>query len=128
MHFLFPDSSVGKESACNSGDPSSIPGLRRSAGEGKGYPVQYSGLENSMDYIVRGVTKSWTRLNHFHFQWIAGHDFSALLHLALSSSTHIQTSEILVISVSTIYPNISSFIFLHLHCCHPYLNHFLLPV
>ena len=43
----FPDSSVGKESACNAGDPSSIPGLGRSTGEGKGYPLQYSGLENS---------------------------------------------------------------------------------
>ena len=38
----FPDSSVGKESACNAGDPSSIPGLRRSTGEGIGYPLQYS--------------------------------------------------------------------------------------
>ena len=38
----FPDSSVGKESACNAGDPSSSPGLGRSAGEGKGYPLQYS--------------------------------------------------------------------------------------
>ena len=38
----FPDSSVGKESACNSGDPGSIPGLGRSAGEGMGYPLQYS--------------------------------------------------------------------------------------
>ena len=45
----FPDSSVGKESACNAGDPSSIPGSGRSPGEGKGYPLQYSGLENSMD-------------------------------------------------------------------------------
>ena len=44
----FPDSSVGKESACNTGDPSSIPGLGRSTGEGKGYPPQYSGLENSI--------------------------------------------------------------------------------
>ena len=38
----FPDSSVGKESACNTGDPSSVPGLGRSAGEGIGYPFQYS--------------------------------------------------------------------------------------
>ena len=44
----FPDSSVGKESACNAGDPGSIPGSERSAGEGIGYPLQYSGLENSM--------------------------------------------------------------------------------
>ena len=48
----FPDSSVGKESACNAGDPSSVPGLGRSPREGKGYPLQYSGLENSMDPIV----------------------------------------------------------------------------
>jgi len=48
----FPGSSVGKESACNTGDPSSIPGFGRSPGEGIGYPLQYSGLENSMDYIV----------------------------------------------------------------------------
>ena len=56
----FPDSSVGKESACNAGDPSSIPGSGRSAGERKGYPLQYSGLENSMDCIVYGVSKSGT--------------------------------------------------------------------
>ena len=49
---LFPDSSVGKEFACNVGDLGSIPGLGRSPGEGKGYPLQYSGLENSMDCIV----------------------------------------------------------------------------
>ena len=57
----------GKESACNAGDLSSIPGLERSPGEGKGYPLQYSGLENSMDCIVHGVTKSQTRLSNFHF-------------------------------------------------------------
>ena len=45
----FPDSSVGKESARNAGDPGSIPGSGRSAGEGKGYPLQYSSLENSTD-------------------------------------------------------------------------------
>ena len=45
----------------------SIPGLGRSPGEGKGYPLQYSGLENSMDCIVQGVTKSQTRLSNFHF-------------------------------------------------------------
>ena len=47
----------------------SIPGLRRDPGEGKGYPLQYSGLENSMDCIVRGVAKSWTQLSDFHFQF-----------------------------------------------------------
>ena len=44
-----------------------IPGLGRSPGEEKGYPLQYSNLENSMDYIVHGVAKSWTQLNNFHF-------------------------------------------------------------
>ena len=47
----FPDSSAGKESACNAGDLGSIPGLRRSPGEVKGYPLQYPGLENSMDCV-----------------------------------------------------------------------------
>ena len=51
-----------KESACNVGVLGSIPGLGRSSGEGKGYPLQYSGLENSMDYTVHGVAKSQTRL------------------------------------------------------------------
>ena len=55
----FPCGSAGKESACNVGDLGSIPGLGRSPGEGKGYPLQYSGLENSMDYIVHGVAKTW---------------------------------------------------------------------
>ena len=103
----FPDSSVGKESTCNAGDPGLIPGSGRSAGEGigyplqyswvslvaqlvknppaiwetwvrslsredplekgKGYPLQYSGLENSMDCIVYGVAKSRTRLRELHF-------------------------------------------------------------
>jgi len=56
----FPCGSVGKESTCNVGDLGSIPGLGRYPGEGKGYPPQYSGLENSMDCMVHGVTKSWT--------------------------------------------------------------------
>ena len=105
----FPDSSVGKESAYNAGDPGSIPQLGKSTGEGigyplqyswaslvpwlvknppamwetwvqplvwehsmekeKAYPLQYSGLENFMDCIVHGVTKSWTRLSDFHFHF-----------------------------------------------------------
>ena len=56
----FPCGSAGKESACNAGDLGSIPGLGRSSGEGKGYPLQYSGLENSMDCIVHVVAKSPT--------------------------------------------------------------------
>ena len=57
------NSSAGKESACNAGDLGSIPGLGRSPGEGKGYPLQYSGLENSMDCIVLEVTMSRTQLS-----------------------------------------------------------------
>ena len=64
----FPGSSVGKESTCNAGDPGSTPGSGRSPGEGIGYPLQYSGLENSMDCIVHGVTKSRTSLSDFRFQ------------------------------------------------------------
>ena len=56
----FPYGSAGKETTCNAGDLGSIPGLRGSTGEGKGDPLQYSGLENSMDYTVHGVTKSRT--------------------------------------------------------------------
>ena len=63
---VFPGGSVGEESTCNTGDLGSIPGLGRSPGEGNSYPLQYSGLENLMDYIVHGVTKSWTRLRNFH--------------------------------------------------------------
>ena len=51
----FPGGSDGKESACNVGDRGSIPRLGRSPGEGNGYLLQYSGLENSMDCIVHGV-------------------------------------------------------------------------
>ena len=63
----FPDGSAGKESACNAGDPGLIPGLGRSPGEGKGYPLQYSDVENSMDCIIHGVAKNRTRLRDFHF-------------------------------------------------------------
>ena len=64
----FPGDSDGKESACNAGDMGLMHGLRRSPGEGSGYPLQYSCLENSMDRgawqaAVHGVTKSWTRLS-----------------------------------------------------------------
>ena len=57
---MLPDSSVGKESTGNAGDLRSVPALERSPGEGKGYPPQNSGLENSMDCIVHGVAESDT--------------------------------------------------------------------
>ena len=69
----FPDSSVGKESTCSAGDLGSIPGLGRSLGEGKGYPLQYSGLENSMDCVGHGITKSQTQLSDFQFSFTVPH-------------------------------------------------------
>ena len=63
----FPGGSAGKESASNAGDLGSIPGLGRSPADRKSYPHQYSGLENSMNYIIHGVAKSRTRLSDFHF-------------------------------------------------------------
>ena len=62
----FPGDSNSKESACNARDLGSISGLGRSPGEGKVYPLQYSGLENSTDCIVHDVAKSRTRLSDFH--------------------------------------------------------------
>ena len=69
MFLGFPFGLADKESAHNAGDLGSIPGLGRSPGEGKGYALQYSGLENFMDYIVHWVTKSQTRLSNFHFHF-----------------------------------------------------------
>ena len=59
-----------EESVCSVGDVGLIPGLRRSPGEGNGYPLQYSGLENSVDrgaFAVHGTAKSQTQLSDFHF-------------------------------------------------------------
>ena len=72
----FPGGSLGKESACNLGDLGLIPGLRRSHGEGNGYPLQYSCLQNSMDRgawwaTAHRATKSWTPLSNEHFQLIS---------------------------------------------------------
>ena len=60
-NFLNPINSTFKslKYSCNAGDPGLIPRLRRSPGERNGYPLQYSGLENSMDCIVHGVAKSY---------------------------------------------------------------------
>ena len=69
LHAGFPGGSVGKESACNVGDLGSISGLGRSLGEGNSYPLQYSGLENPMDYTVHGVPQSRTQLSDFHFHF-----------------------------------------------------------
>ena len=63
----FPGGSAGNGSTCNARDLGSVPGLGRSPEEGNSYPLKYSGLENSIDCIVHGVTKSQTRLREFHF-------------------------------------------------------------
>ena len=65
----FPCGSAGKESASNAGDLGSIPGLGRSPKEGKGYIIQYCGLENFMDCTVHAVAKSRTQLRDFHFHF-----------------------------------------------------------
>ena len=70
FYWGFPGGSAGKEFTCDVGDLGSIPGLGRSPGEGRGSPLQYSGLENSMDYTVHRVAKSGTRLGNFHFHFI----------------------------------------------------------
>ena len=66
----FPGDSDNEESACNAGDLGLFPGLGRSPGEGKGHPLQHSGLENAMDCIVHGVAKSQTGLSDFHLHFI----------------------------------------------------------
>ena len=66
----FPCGLAGKEFACDAGDLGSIPGLGRSPGEGKGYPLQYSGLDNSMDCTVHGVAKKESDTTDFHFKTI----------------------------------------------------------
>ena len=91
----FPCGSAGKESTRNAGDLDSITGLGRSFGEGKGYPLQYCGLDNSMDRIVHGVAKSQTWLSDFthfvvylkEFCVYAGIDFDGYLHCSYFVST-----------------------------------------
>ena len=67
LGFLY--GSAGKDSVSNVRDLGSIPGLGRSRGERKGYPLQHSGLENFVDYIILGVVKSWTGQSNFHFHF-----------------------------------------------------------
>ena len=76
----FPCGSAGKEPTCNAGDLGSIPGLGKSPGEGKGYPLQYSGLENSMDCIVHAVAKS-LKGKGVEINWEIGIDIYILLYI-----------------------------------------------
>ena len=62
----FPGGSGGKESTCNAVDLGLIPGLGRAPEDGNGYPLQYPGLENSMDCVIHRVAKSQTQLSDFH--------------------------------------------------------------
>ena len=91
----FPDSSVGKESTCNARDLDLIPGLGRSPGEGKGYPLQYSGLENSMDCISPRGCKSWTWLSNFH---VLTHSLTPLLGCSLYNLFISQRLHFLILS------------------------------
>ena len=63
---IFPDNSVAKESACNAGDPVGFLSREDPLEKGIGYPLQYSGLERSMDCVVHGVAKRGTQLRDFH--------------------------------------------------------------
>ena len=111
----FPCGSGGKESACNVGDLGSIPGLGRSPGEGKGYPLQYSGLENSMDCIVHGVAKSQTQLSDFPFTslWIIS-IFILLFKLLLVWSLGIPHSSIAEVLKHILCSQILTFTWKHL--------------
>ena len=87
--------SEGKESACSAGDLGSVPELRRSLGEGNGYLLQYSCLENSMDRgaclaTVHGVAKSWTQLSdyHFHFSFHVFQNTIRINEFSNTRSTH----------------------------------------
>jgi len=76
----FPCGSAGKESTCNAGDLGSVSGLGRSPGEGKGYPLQYSGLENSTDCVVQGVVKSRSDTT----EWLSLYSLSINFRISLS--------------------------------------------
>ena len=81
----FPGSSAGKDSTCNAGDPSSIPGLKRSPGEGKGYPLQYSCLGNPMDRgtwwaTVHGVSKESDMTEQLNNKWNKEREGQGELH------------------------------------------------
>ena len=82
---------TGEEFTCNAGDLGSTPGLGRSSGKGKGYPLQYSGLENSIGYKVQGVAKSRTQLSDFHFQF------------AITQKPHTYTYFVLLYSYAAIF-------------------------
>ena len=94
----FPCGSAGKESACNAGDLYSISGLGGCPGEGKGCPLQYSGLENPMHCVVHGVTKSRTLLSDFHL----------LLQLTVPFTGIFSSEDQSQLSVTTVFWEVAS--------------------
>ena len=100
----FPCGSAGKESACNEGDLDLIPGLGSSPGEGKGYPLLYSSLENSIDSIVYGIAKSQTRLSNFHFHTrtadVITRNYAIKLHHHFCFSVNISSVREMMVSYS----------------------------
>ena len=94
----FPCGSADKESTCNVGVLGLIPGLERSPRGRKDHPLQYSGLENSMDCIANGVTKSWTWLSNFHFHFTKRKS----LHSKLGNSESIARGLQVIMSVREI--------------------------
>ena len=85
----FPGGLASKESTCSAGDLGSIPGLGRSSGEENGYPLQYSGLENSTDCIVHGVAKNWTQLSDFQFHFLVSYPQNCCQDKSLRSFSYV---------------------------------------
>ena len=107
--------SAGKESVCNAGDLGSISGLGKSPGEGKGYPLQCSGMENSMDCIVHGVAKSQTQLSNFLFHFHAEEellDHMVVLFWAFWEASILFSSVAALIYIPT--NSVQRFTFLHI--------------
>ena len=98
--------SAGKESAWNVGNLGSIPGLGRSPGEGKGYPLQYSCLKSSLDCIVHGVTKSQTPLSDFHFHFFSREQVSFDFMAALTVHTDSGAQKRKAATVFTVSPSV----------------------
>ena len=99
----FPGGSDSKESSCNAGDLGSIPGLGRSLGEGNGYPLQYSGLENSMDCISMGLQK-------------VGHDWATFTHSLMCTQVNMLDDHICIyIYLCASENNIYVYIYIHTH-------------
>ena len=102
----FPCGSIGKELACYAGDLGSIPGLGRFPGEGKGYPLQYSCLENSMDFIVYSVVQ-FSSVHSLSHVWLFVTPWTVALQASLSI-TNSQSLLKLMSIASVILPTISS--------------------